>query len=72
MNSMYSACMSRLTPHLVTRDPAAAAAWYDEAEAEAENDLGMAAKWGPDWPDRLYHGFDDVPRAGLVQLRLAQ
>jgi PhnB protein len=28
MNSMYSVGMSRLTPHLVTRDPAAAAAWY--------------------------------------------
>jgi len=54
------------------RQTAATAAWYDEAEAEAENDSGMAAKWGPDWPDRLYHGFDDVPRAGLVQLRLAR
>src|SRR5262249_62274625 len=28
MNSMYSTCMGALTPHLVTRDPAAAAAWY--------------------------------------------
>src|SRR5438874_5208980 len=36
MNSMYSACMSRLTPHLVTRDPAAAAAWYGSVLGAAE------------------------------------
>jgi hypothetical protein len=43
---------------------------YDEAEAEAENDAGMAAKWGTDWQDVLYGTFH-VPRAGLAQLRLA-
>ena len=52
------------------RRTAATAPWYDEADAEAENDTGMAAKWGPHWRDVLYHGFDDVPRAGLVQQRL--
>jgi glycosyltransferase involved in cell wall biosynthesis len=43
---------------------------YDEAEAEAENDTGMAAKWGAAWRDVLYGTFQ-VPRAGLAQLRLA-
>jgi hypothetical protein len=43
---------------------------YDETEAEAENDAGMAAKWGTDWQDVLYGTFH-VPRAGLAQLRLA-
>jgi hypothetical protein len=53
------------------RQTAAAAPWYREAEAEAENDTGMAAKWGPDWRELLYAGYD-TPRAGLAQQRLAR
>lgn len=53
------------------RRTAAAAPWYDEAEAEAENDAGMAAKWGTGWRELLYAGFGNVPRAGLAQERLA-
>jgi len=30
---------------------------YDEAEAEVENDAGMAAKWGAAWRDVLYGTF---------------
>jgi hypothetical protein len=53
------------------RRTAATQPGYDEADAEAENDTGMAAKWGPEWRDLLYAGFADAPRAGLVQQRLA-
>jgi GT2 family glycosyltransferase len=54
------------------RRTAATAPWYDEAEAEAENNAGMTVKWGQDWRDLLYAGFDAVPRAGLAQERLAR
>jgi GT2 family glycosyltransferase len=54
------------------RQTAATAPWYDEADAETENNTGMTTKWGPGWPAQLYHGFDHVPRAGLAQLRLTQ
>jgi GT2 family glycosyltransferase len=53
------------------RRTAAAQPGYDEADAEAENDAGMAAKWGPAWREILYAGFPDTPRDGLVQQRLA-
>ncbi len=32
----------------------------------------MAAKWGTGWRELLYAGFDNVPRAGLAQERLAR
>jgi len=54
------------------RQTAAAIPWYDEAEAEAENNAGMTSKWGAGWRDLLYAGFDSIPRAGLVQERLAR
>jgi GT2 family glycosyltransferase len=44
---------------------------YSESDAELENDRGMAAKWGPNWLDRLYDGFSMVPRLGTVQQQLA-
>lgn len=53
------------------RQTAAKAIWYSEQEAEAENDAGMAAKWGPAWKDLLYAGFDSTPREGVVQHRIA-
>jgi GT2 family glycosyltransferase len=40
---------------------------FSEAKAEAENDLGMTVKWGRNWRDRLYQGFDSCSRVGLVQ-----
>lgn len=43
---------------------------FTEAKAEAENDAGMAAKWGPEWCDLLYEGFDYCDRVGLVQKNL--
>ena len=52
------------------RQTAAKASWYDEREAEEENNAGMSAKWGPNWRDVLYAGFDGLSRDGLVQLRL--
>ena len=42
---------------------------FSEAKAEAENDQGMTVKWGPQWRDRLYDGFDSCSRVGLVQKR---
>lgn len=54
------------------RQTAAKTTWYNEQEAEAENDLGMAAKWGPAWKDLLYAGFGNTPREGVVQQRIAQ
>jgi len=53
------------------RQTAAKATWYSEQEAEAENDAGMATKWGPAWKDLLYAGFDGTPREGVVQRRIA-
>jgi GT2 family glycosyltransferase len=44
---------------------------FSEAEAERENDLGMLRKWGSDWRELLYRGFQNVPRLGLVQEQLA-
>ncbi len=52
------------------RQTAATLEGYSEFEAERENDLGMATKWGPNWLNLLYEGFSDVPRRGLVQERL--
>jgi hypothetical protein len=43
------------------RRTAAAQPGYDEVDAEAENDAGMAAKWGPEWRELLYAGFPDTP-----------
>lgn len=43
---------------------------YSELAAERENDLGMCAKWGSDWRELLYEGFENVSRLGLVQERL--
>jgi GT2 family glycosyltransferase len=40
---------------------------FSETAAEAENDAGMSAKWGPEWEDRLFAGFDHLSRDGLVQ-----
>jgi GT2 family glycosyltransferase len=37
-------------------------AGYSDAAAELENDEGMFRKWGKDWRDLLYAGFDDVVR----------
>lgn len=53
------------------RQTAAEATWYNEQEAEAENDVGMAAKWGSGWKDLLYAGFDNTSREGVVQQRIA-
>jgi GT2 family glycosyltransferase len=52
------------------RMTAAKAQWYDEREAEEENNAGMCTKWGPGWRDTLYAGFDGLARDGVVQLRL--
>lgn len=52
------------------RGTAAGLPGYSEEEAEAENDFGMSAKWGPEWEERLYEGFGDACRHGLVQSRL--
>jgi GT2 family glycosyltransferase len=43
---------------------------FSDTAAERENDAGMIAKWGCDWRDRLYKGFDHYAREGLVQQRL--
>jgi hypothetical protein len=43
---------------------------FSEARAEAENDAGMAVKWGSDWCNLLYEGFDNCDRVGLVQENL--
>jgi GT2 family glycosyltransferase len=45
---------------------------FSEAKAEAENDVGMTVKWGTNWRDRLYEGFDNHSRAGIVQERLGE
>jgi GT2 family glycosyltransferase len=45
---------------------------FSEAKAEAENDAGMTVKWGTDWRDRLYEGFDNHSRAGIVQERIRE
>lgn len=44
---------------------------FSEANAEAENDEGMTVKWGTNWRDLLYEGFDSCSRVGLVQERLS-
>jgi len=54
------------------RKTAAKAQWYDEREAEEENNAGMSAKWGHGWRDTLYAGFDGLARDGIVQLRLSR
>jgi len=68
---MYSACMSRLTPHLVTRDPAAAAAWYDSVLGAVEENritlpggrvLSIDLRFGD---ARLAIG-DEFPDMGIV------
>jgi GT2 family glycosyltransferase len=43
---------------------------YSEVEAERENDQGMLQKWGDNWRELLYQGFDGMPRLGLVQEQL--
>src|SRR5450755_1325787 len=53
------------------RQTAAKATRYNEREAETENDVGMATKWGPAWKDLLYAGFDNTSREGVVQQRIA-
>jgi GT2 family glycosyltransferase len=40
---------------------------YSELEAERENDQGMLQKWGHNWRELLYEGFEDIPRLGMVQ-----
>lgn len=40
---------------------------YSELEAERENDQGMLQKWGCDWRELLYEGFEGIPRLGMVQ-----
>lgn len=40
---------------------------YSELEAERENDQGMRQKWGNNWRELLYEGFEGVPRLGMVQ-----
>ncbi|MEE4025363.1 glycosyltransferase [Gordonia sp. PKS22-38] len=52
------------------RATASGIAGFSEQEAELENDLGMAKKWGPDWEESLYSGFPELSRRGIVQLKL--
>lgn len=52
------------------RGTAASMPDFSEERAERENDAGMVAKWGASWRDRLYDGFDEYTREGLVQCRL--
>ena len=54
----------------LARQTAMELAGYSETEAELENDRGMLEKWGPDWRELLYEGFQNIPRLGLVQERL--
>jgi len=51
----------------LARQTASESAGYSEMEAELENDRGMLEKWGPDWRELLYDGFENIPRLGLVQ-----
>src|ERR1022692_3759433 len=43
---------------------------YSELDAESENDEGMRKKWGDDWRELLYKGFEGMSRSGLIQERL--
>jgi GT2 family glycosyltransferase len=52
------------------RGTAATIPGFSEAQAEAENDAGMATKWGESWRELLYSGFEGCDRIGLVQSRL--
>jgi GT2 family glycosyltransferase len=45
---------------------------YSELDAERENDKDMAEKWGPDWRDLLYAGFENLSRLGMVQQRIQE
>lgn len=38
-----------------------------ESAAETEIDEGMRRKWGRDWRERLYAGFDETPPFGMLQ-----
>jgi GT2 family glycosyltransferase len=53
------------------RGTAAQMPGFSELAAELENDKGMEQKWGDDWRQLLYAGFEDYPRTGLVQDQLA-
>jgi hypothetical protein len=45
---------------------------FSELDAERENDKDMAEKWGPDWRDLLYAGFENLSRLGMVQQRIQE
>jgi GT2 family glycosyltransferase len=45
---------------------------FSELDAERENDKDMAEKWGPDWRDLLYAGFESLSRLGMVQQRIQE
>jgi GT2 family glycosyltransferase len=45
---------------------------YSELDAERENDEGMVRKWGVNWRDLLYKGFEGMSRLGLVQEQIEQ
>jgi GT2 family glycosyltransferase len=45
---------------------------FSELDAERENDEDMAEKWGSEWRDLLYAGFEDLPRLGMVQQRIQE
>ena len=45
---------------------------YSERAAEDENDSGMAAKWGSQWVDRLFEGFEGLTRVGRTQSALRE
>jgi hypothetical protein len=44
---------------------------FSELNAEIENDRGMELKWGEDWRELLYYGFEQHSRTGLAQEKLA-
>jgi GT2 family glycosyltransferase len=45
---------------------------FSELDAERENDEDMTKKWGPDWRDLLYAGFESLSRLGVVQQRIQE
>jgi GT2 family glycosyltransferase len=53
------------------RGTAALMPGFSELNAQIENDRGMELKWGKDWRELLYNGFEQYPRSGLVQDKLA-
>jgi hypothetical protein len=53
------------------RGTAALMPGFSELNAEIENDCGMELKWGKDWRELLHNGFEQYPRSGLVQDKLA-